>query len=85
MFDKFKLFAPAVVLEKGYASRKPKSFASKCDAGAAEIQNFRASRRFIRAANPIGVIEHEILSLAIAKHLGKRHGMSYEARNYPHS
>ena len=57
MFDKFKSFAPATGSEKGYGSRTPKSVASKFDEVPADVQKFRASLSFIRAAHPTGVTE----------------------------
>ena len=51
---------------------------------AADVQKFRGALRFMRSCNPTGVTEEQIKSMAIAKHLGKRQNMSYEARDYPH-
>ena len=50
----------------------------------ADLQKFHEALRFICAWKPTGVTEADILSMAIAKHMGKRYGMSYEAKSFPH-
>lgn len=85
MFEKYKSFAPKGCSRKSYGGRSPKSVRAKFNEVATDIQKFREALRCIRAANPTGVTEHEVISMSIAKHLGKRSGMSYEVRSYLHS
>lgn len=50
----------------------------------ADCQKIRSVLGLIRACRPTGVTEEQILSMAIAKHLGMRETMSYDARDFPH-
>lgn len=84
MFEKFKSFAPRSAQGKVYGARNPKSIKSKWDDVSADVQKFRESLQLVQASHPTGVTEDQILSMAIAKHLGKRNKMSYDAKDYPH-
>lgn len=85
MFAKFKTFAPPDSSDKTYGGRTSKSVRAKFDELAADIQKFREALRRVGVSNPSGVTRDEILSMAIAIHLGHRDTMSYDARSYPHS
>lgn len=84
MFERFCSLAPEGANSKQYHGRQPRPVRAKWDAMAADCQKFRSAIRFIRACKPTGVSENEIVSMAIAKHLGKRATMSYDARSFPH-
>lgn len=66
MFDKFKLFALAIGAGKSYGARSQKFVKAKLDEIAPNIQEFRESLRFVRAAQPTIVTEDETLSISIA-------------------
>lgn len=83
MFAKFKELSPSDAMDKTYGGRSQKSVWPSFDEVATDIQKFRDALRRVKACNPIGVTEVEILSMSIAVHLGKRDTMSYEACNYP--
>lgn len=84
MFERFKTFAPELCSEKTYGARTAKAVRAKFDEVSADLQKFRESLRFIHSCNPTGVTEDGIFSMAVAKHLGKRTTMSYDAKDYPH-
>lgn len=84
MFKTFAAMAPSSASEKQYGARTPKSCRSKMNEVSADCQKFRSALRFISTCKPTGVSIEQILSLSIAKHLGKRESMSYDAKNFPH-
>lgn len=71
MFDRFKSMKPITASPKQYARRGLRSTRAKWDVIARDCPKFRSSLRFIRAFNPTEVSEDQIISMAIAKHLGK--------------
>lgn len=85
MFEKFKELGPNDVHDKRYGGRSAKSARAKFEEVAADVQKFRDAILRVRASNPTGVTEDEVLSMSIAVHFGKRDKMSYEARCFPHA
>lgn len=85
LFTKFSSFAPADASEKVYGGRTPKSVRAKFDEVSADVQKFRGALRKVTSSFPTGCSDTEVLSMAIAIHMGKRSDMSYEAKMYPHS
>lgn len=75
--------APSAVSEKTYSARTAKAVRSKFDKLSAYVQKFRTSLRLVRACNPTGVTEDDILTMALAVHVGKRSTMSYDTRTVP--
>lgn len=84
MFKTFAEKAPPGANEKQYGARKLKACRSKWEQIAADVQKFRSALRHISACKPTGVNAENMLSMAIAKHLGKRKSMSYDAKDFPH-
>lgn len=83
MFERFCSLAPPGSSSKQYHGRQLRPVRAKWEAMAADCQKFRAALRFIRACKPTGVTEDEIMCMAVAKHLGKRTSMNYDARTFP--
>lgn len=79
--ERFKRFLPTS--EGTHGTRSAKAVRTKFDELVADVKKFRAALHLIRASNPTGVTGDELFSMAIAKHFGKRDGMSYDARSYP--
>lgn len=80
IFMKFKMFAPADATDKACGGRASNSVRSTFHEVATDIQKFCNALRLIHSCNLTGVTEYKILSMAIAKHLGKRDGLSYDKR-----
>ena len=85
LFERFKEFAPSVASDKTYGARNVKAVRAKWDEIAADVQKFRFSLRVIKACNPTEVVEDQVISMEIAKHLGKRKAMSYDAKDFSHT
>lgn len=83
LFWKFKSLAPPSAHPETYQARSGKAMRAKFEELSADIQKFWEALRLICTSNPTGVTEDEVLSMAIAKHLGKRLCTSYDARAYP--
>lgn len=84
MYETFCAFAPDLSNPKQYGGRDLRPARSKFDAVAADFQKFRKEMRLIRLCNQSGVTEDQIPGMVIAKNLGKRCTMAYDAREYPH-
>ena len=84
MYSSFCSFAPDGACAKQYSGRGARPSRAKWDSISADCQKFRSALRFIRMCEPSGVTEDNIFSMAVAKHLGKRSTMSYDARDYPY-
>lgn len=84
MFEKFKSLAPIDINQKKYGGRVMRPTSAKWDLIAADFQKFRASLRFIMACNSTGVTEDQVMSMVIAKNLGKRDSMYYDGRDFRH-
>lgn len=84
MFEKFSAMATQGMSDKKYGERGLRPVRSKWDQISADCQKFRRALRFIKACNPTGVTEDQVISMAIAKHLGKRDTMAYDVRDFPH-
>lgn len=67
---------------KQYKGHQLRPVRETWEAMTGDCQNFRSAIRFIYTCKPTGVTEDEIMSMVIAKHLGKRASMSYDARNF---
>lgn len=67
-----------------YESRSAKSAKSKFDQVSADVQKFRRALRIVHASHPTGVVEEQILSMAIAIHLDKIGKMSYDFKDLQH-
>jgi hypothetical protein len=85
LFDNFCANAPVGAPEKTYALRSPHAVKQKFDDVSTEIQKFRKSLRKVYASSPTGVTEDNILSMAIAMHIGKTDSMCYEYKDLSHS
>lgn len=84
IFERFSQLAPECSNKKQYAGHGVRQVKAKMDHLTADCQKFRSALRFIRAYKPTGVTEDQVLSMTIAKHLGLRQTMSYDAKNFPH-
>lgn len=85
LFDRFKALAPVGASDKTYGGRTAKSARAKFDEISADVQKFRDSLRKVTVCQPSGVNSSNILSMAIAIHMGRRTAMDYNARDYPHT
>ena len=84
MFNTFNSLARQSASAKTYVGRTAKSCKTKIDVMAADFQKFRDFLLVVKALKPTGVQDHQICSMAVDMHLGKRDGMTYQATDFPH-
>lgn len=84
VFETFSAVSPSDATDKQYRARGLRASRAKMEQISADLQKFRKSLRRVRLFQPTGVDENQKLSMAIAKHLGKRESITYDAKDYPH-
>lgn len=67
-----------------YRLRSAKSVKLRFDTIAADIQKFQKSLRLVHSCSPTGTTDQQVLSMAIAIHVGKINRMSYEFKDLDH-
>lgn len=65
-----------------YSDRPMTSLRSHFSTMAADVQKFSVSLRQVRACNPTGVNEEDIISMAIAIHVGRANKIYYQFKEY---
>jgi hypothetical protein len=82
----FKALAPAKYPAGCYGDRAPKAVhVFLRDKVFPDVNKFPESLRLVQASRPSGCNHDNILSMAIAVHLGETKRMDYQFKDYPHS
>eukprot|EP00171_Calliarthron_tuberculosum_P023290 IDg23290t1 len=84
MFRRFVEHGPpaTLVADGKYSKRTVKSCKAHFGDLSAEVQKFFSALRRVKASNPTGVNDDNILSMAVALHMGKTLGMDYNFKDY---
>lgn len=84
MYRRFVEKAPCFgnVVEGKYGFRSSESCLKHVAELSADAQKFEVALRKVLACNPTGVNEDDILSMAVAVHMGKARTMDYEIKSY---
>lgn len=80
MFQPFRRSASEGANSKTYGGSGLRATRANWESVSTDCQMFR----HIHACQPTGVTEGQIMSIAVAKHLGKRDGMDCDAKDYVH-
>jgi hypothetical protein len=82
----FKAFGPRDAPPGHYGDRAPKAvYVFLRDNIFPDVNKFNESLRLIQSSHPTGVNDDNIVSMAIALHLGKTKRMDYNLRDYEHT
>lgn len=87
VYRRFSERAPACFagIEGKYGLRTPGSIRNHAGDLSADAQKFSKTLRTVRACGPTGVTENQVLSMAVAVHVGKCATMNYEQKDFSHS
>jgi hypothetical protein len=82
----FKAFSPRDAPPGRFGDRPPKAvYVFLRDQVFPDINKFNESLRLVQASHPTGCNDDNILSMAIAVHLGEARRMDYQFRNFEHT
>jgi hypothetical protein len=82
----FKALSPKDAPQGRFGDRPPKAvYVFLRDNSFPDVNKFNEALRLIQASHPTGVNEDNILSMAIALHLGETKRMDYNFRSFDHS
>jgi hypothetical protein len=82
----FKAFGPRDAPPGHYGDRAPKAvYVFLRDNIFPDVNKFNESLRLIQSSHPTGVNDDNIISMAIALHLGKTKRMDYNLKDYEHT